>query len=118
MKAKFIGTNGSMGFIKGMTCELSTSFNSYLYPIIVTAVDDKDAGTRIPYNSLKLLFENWEFESIVDRTHVEIDYKTFKRVRCNEPAVDNNEMLKSEKYLAIAIILVIAFMTISKYLNP
>jgi len=118
MKAIFIGTNGSMGFIEGKSYDIQVVFNSYLYPIIITAIDDKGSDIRCPYNSLELLFDNWEFESIINKTHIEIEYKTFKRIRCNGDLVKNNtkDMVKGEKYLAIAIVIIIIFMAMGKWL--
>ena len=58
MKAKYIGTNGSMGFKTGKTYNIFTHckvLNSQ--PVIIVYCNNDDSWC--PYSSLESLLENW-----------------------------------------------------------
>lgn len=61
MKAKFIGKDGSLGFVNGVTYNIETRVQSYWFGtsgVIVVYV----VGSRLncPYSSVEKFLENWE----------------------------------------------------------
>lgn len=61
MKAKFIGEDGSLGFVNGATYNIETCVESHWFSmggLIVVYV----VGSRLncPYSSVEKFLENWE----------------------------------------------------------
>lgn len=61
MKAKFIGTDGSMGFNKGAVYEIETYVSSqWLRSDGYLWVKDKKSHLKCPYSRLETMLLNWE----------------------------------------------------------
>ena len=61
MKAKFIGEDGSMGFLKGGVYEIETFIESQrLRKDGWLWVKVKNSPLRCPYSRLETFLENWE----------------------------------------------------------
>lgn len=60
MKAKFIGKNGSIGFVSGKIYDIKTKCGFVFGKETVLIVSDKNSRKNCPYSCLETMLQNWE----------------------------------------------------------